>query len=124
MFTETENIEYSRSIRLSMRVNDLQGLVNIWDVFNGGGAQNQFNQIAELLSEYVGSKISITASVDVPKFKEALEEASKILTNDYISFKTHFRISLYIFACKNLNLRGIFQVSLFLNVMVLSHIFF
>ncbi|XP_060592133.1 uncharacterized protein LOC132746875 [Ruditapes philippinarum] len=74
---KTENIEYSRSIRLSMRVNDLQGLVNIWDVFNGGGAQNQFNQIAELLSEYVGSKISITASVDVPKFKEALEEAIK-----------------------------------------------
>ena len=68
-----------------MQANDLQGLLNIWEMFECGGAQNQLNQIAEALSEYVGSKITITASVDKQNYKVALQEAGKKETRYIIS---------------------------------------
>lgn len=61
-----------------MRVNSLAGLVHVWDMFHGGGAQNHLNAIAEALSEYVGSKVTLKASLNVEKFKQALEEAGEV----------------------------------------------
>lgn len=69
-----ENVQYTRSINLAMKVNSVQGLLHIWEMFEGGKAQNQLNNIAEALSDHVGSRVNLQASLDLEQFRRALED--------------------------------------------------
>ena len=44
-------------------------------MFEEGGATNQLNQISEVLSDIVGDKVRVDASLNLDRFKQALEEA-------------------------------------------------
>ncbi|XP_053382781.1 uncharacterized protein LOC128549656 isoform X2 [Mercenaria mercenaria] len=77
---ETENChshpsdESKKSLKLSMECSSVEDLVYLWEMFQQGGASHYLDRIADKLSAYSGKKITLSSSLNLEEFKEALED--------------------------------------------------
>ncbi|XP_053382786.1 uncharacterized protein LOC128549657 [Mercenaria mercenaria] len=66
--------EYKKSLKLAMECSSVEDLVYLWEMFQQGGAAHHLDRIANMLSELSGKRITLSSSIDLQEFKEALED--------------------------------------------------
>ncbi|XP_053396508.1 uncharacterized protein LOC128556226 [Mercenaria mercenaria] len=64
-------------IVLPFQSKSLEGLTNIWTIFEGEEANSHLTKVSETLSKIVGANVSLTASVVMDQFTKAVYERSK-----------------------------------------------
>ncbi|XP_053382779.1 uncharacterized protein LOC123540485 isoform X2 [Mercenaria mercenaria] len=68
------NGEYKKSLKLAMECSSVEDLEYLWNMFQQGGAAHYLDRIADMLTEYSGERITLSSSIDLEAFKEALED--------------------------------------------------
>ncbi|XP_045202430.2 uncharacterized protein LOC123555909 [Mercenaria mercenaria] len=77
------NDESKKSLKLAMECSSVKDLVYLWEMFQKGGASHYLDRIADTLSEYYGKKISLSSSIDLEEFKEALKDTGETFESKY-----------------------------------------
>ncbi|XP_053389881.1 uncharacterized protein LOC128552846, partial [Mercenaria mercenaria] len=66
--------EYKRTIQIPIQFESVEGMAHVWNYFENGGATNSLNKLSEALSAKLGTKITLTSSLNVDQFKSALDD--------------------------------------------------
>ncbi|XP_053381448.1 uncharacterized protein LOC128549136 [Mercenaria mercenaria] len=80
-------VKYKSSIIVPIRCKTVHGLSRIWEMVEGGETQ-KFEDFSQTISNVVGSQVTVTASIDLHEFSEAVQkidtfesEVNELFTN-------------------------------------------
>ncbi|XP_053387185.1 uncharacterized protein LOC128550984 [Mercenaria mercenaria] len=79
---ECEKLELTRKVILPVKCKNIEGLSNIWNLIQKGGANRHMERISDILTKKIGDKITVTTVVNVKQFEQTLLEIDKGSRND------------------------------------------
>ncbi|XP_053381747.1 uncharacterized protein LOC123540986 [Mercenaria mercenaria] len=80
---ECKNLKCIRSVVLPVQCKGIIDLNHIWKLLQMGGADRHLERLSEILTKIVGGKVTLTTSVNLKQFEQALLETEQDLVIDF-----------------------------------------
>ncbi|XP_053390149.1 uncharacterized protein LOC128553062 [Mercenaria mercenaria] len=61
----SKSMQHKKTIKLPIKLQTVEGFENIWNIFEGNGALEQFQELSDAISEHLDTKITVTPSLNI-----------------------------------------------------------